>query len=306
MNMIIKQTRVMEPETIDKNGESLKSQMSRGNFRLFILLVFMILFGFGAMAQDVIVLKSGDEIQSLVQEIGTEYVKYKKFDNQAGPVYNVAIKEIFMIKYANGSKDVFNEPEKTQSPKIVEEAVEATQGEVKQEEQEQKKSAILSVGRGNKIYLDGKAIKHEQVVNILASNDLLTNVGASDIYKSGYSRLQTARTFSSIGWTSLGAGLGFLIMEFLDPVPQKWVYDPSTGGQKTVPVSSFYSTAMYVCYGASLICSFASFTISDSGQNRINDAINIYNASIQPKHKSDMSMNFGITPSGGIGLTINF
>jgi len=291
--------KVMETGNHFKNGASLKSQMSRGNFRLFTLLAFMMLFGFRAMAQDVIVLKSGDEIQSLVQEVGTEYVKYKKFDNQAGPVYNVAIKEIFMIKYVNGSKDVFNEPEKPQSPKIVEEAVKATQGEVKQEPQIQR--PVLSVVSGD-VSLDGKAIKYEQVVNILASNDLLTNVGTSDIYKSGHSRLQTARAFGWISLTSLGVGLASTFV----PVPQKWVYDPSTGGQKTVPVSSFYGTAMYVCYGVTIISSITSFTIKASGDNRINDAINIYNTSIQPKHKSDMSMNFGITPSGGIGLTLNF
>jgi hypothetical protein len=42
-------------------------------------------------------LKSGDEIKSLVQEVDAEYVKYKKFDNQAGPIYNVAVSQIFMI-----------------------------------------------------------------------------------------------------------------------------------------------------------------------------------------------------------------
>ncbi|GHT34666.1 hypothetical protein FACS189434_11220 [Bacteroidia bacterium] len=73
-----------------------------------------------AFAQDVITLKSGDEIQALVQEIGTDEVKYKKFDNKTGPTYTLKKSDIFMIKYANGSKDVFaNEPtieiEKTSS-----------------------------------------------------------------------------------------------------------------------------------------------------------------------------------------------
>ena len=33
-------------------------------------------------AQDIIILKNGNEIQSVVQEVGTEEVKYKRFDNQ--------------------------------------------------------------------------------------------------------------------------------------------------------------------------------------------------------------------------------
>ena len=82
------------------------------NFKLFTLLALFWLFGISAMAQDVIVLKNGDEIKSLVQEIGTEYVKYKRFDNQTGPIYNMAKTEIFMIKYENGTKDVFSEEAK--------------------------------------------------------------------------------------------------------------------------------------------------------------------------------------------------
>jgi|GEM_PF-3841393 len=95
---------------------------------LLTLLIFIILFGFKAMAQDVIMLKNGDEIKSLVQEIGADYVKYKKFDNQTGPLYNMAISEIFMIKYANGTKDVFNKVETT-----VEQPKQTYQEEVTQE-----------------------------------------------------------------------------------------------------------------------------------------------------------------------------
>jgi hypothetical protein len=76
------------------------------------------------MTQDLIILNNGNEIKSIVQEIGVEYVKYKKFENQTGPLYNVPIADIFMIKYQNGSKDVFNEvptpPEsKPEQPKII-------------------------------------------------------------------------------------------------------------------------------------------------------------------------------------------
>ena len=45
------------------------------NFKLFTLLTFISLFGFSAMAQDVIILKNGDEIKSLVQEMFNEVAK---------------------------------------------------------------------------------------------------------------------------------------------------------------------------------------------------------------------------------------
>ena len=58
-------------------------------------------------AADIITLKNGDDIQTLVQEIDDVNVKYKKFDNPSGPSYTLKKSEIFMITYANGNKDVF-------------------------------------------------------------------------------------------------------------------------------------------------------------------------------------------------------
>jgi len=54
-------------------------------------------------------MKNGNEIQAVVQEVGVEVVKYKKYDNPDGPIYIKIKSEIFMIKYENGSKDVFSE-----------------------------------------------------------------------------------------------------------------------------------------------------------------------------------------------------
>lgn len=59
-------------------------------------------------AQDVIILKTGDEIKSKVSEIGTTEIKYKKFDNLNGPVISILKSDVFMIKYENGTKDVFS------------------------------------------------------------------------------------------------------------------------------------------------------------------------------------------------------
>ena len=60
-------------------------------------------------SQDLIILNTGDEIQSIVKEVGINIIKYKKFENQQGPVYTIEKSKVFMIKYQNGSKDVFTE-----------------------------------------------------------------------------------------------------------------------------------------------------------------------------------------------------
>ena len=56
---------------------------------------------------DIITFKNGEEVKALVTEVGTSEVKYKKCDNKNGPLYSVKKSEVFMIKYANGSKDFF-------------------------------------------------------------------------------------------------------------------------------------------------------------------------------------------------------
>ena len=62
-----------------------------------------------AFAQDIITLKSGEDIQATVQEVGIGEVKYKNFDNPDGPSYTIKKSDVFMIRYANGSKDVFKD-----------------------------------------------------------------------------------------------------------------------------------------------------------------------------------------------------
>lgn len=63
---------------------------------------------------DVLVLKNGDELTVKVIEIGTEEIRYVKCDNQSGPVYVVKKSTAFMVKFANGSKEVFTAKEAPQ------------------------------------------------------------------------------------------------------------------------------------------------------------------------------------------------
>ncbi|MDR1197668.1 MAG: hypothetical protein LBK94_01470 [Prevotellaceae bacterium] len=74
-----------------------------------IIILFFTLFVSvsAATAQDIITLKSAEEIKAKVQEIGTDNVKYKKYDNLNGPTYTLVKSDIFMIKYENGEKEVF-------------------------------------------------------------------------------------------------------------------------------------------------------------------------------------------------------
>lgn len=68
-------------------------------------------------AQDIIIQKSGDEMEAKVLEIGLDVVKYKRYDNPEGPTYTLSKGDIFMIKYENGSKDMFSDEASTKKAK---------------------------------------------------------------------------------------------------------------------------------------------------------------------------------------------
>lgn len=58
-------------------------------------------------SQDVIIFHNGDMIESKIMEISDSEIKYKKYDNLDGPLYVVLKKDIFMINYSTGEKDIF-------------------------------------------------------------------------------------------------------------------------------------------------------------------------------------------------------
>jgi hypothetical protein len=76
-------------------------------------LLFAILTTTFCFSQDVITKTDGEEVKAKVLEVTQSEIKYKKFDNPNGPTYTILKKEVFMVKYGNGSKDVFNSETET-------------------------------------------------------------------------------------------------------------------------------------------------------------------------------------------------
>jgi hypothetical protein len=58
-------------------------------------------------SQDMITTRSGESIQAKVLEVSQTEIKYKKFDNPEGPVYWILKSVVLMVKYENGTVDVF-------------------------------------------------------------------------------------------------------------------------------------------------------------------------------------------------------
>lgn len=62
---------------------------------------------FAANAQDTMFKLDGEQLEVKVLEITASEVRYKLTSNLDGPTYVLPKSEVFMLEYANGSKDVF-------------------------------------------------------------------------------------------------------------------------------------------------------------------------------------------------------
>ena len=79
-----------------------------------LFLTIGILNALVSFSQDMVTLKTGEELNVKVTEVLPTEIKYKKSDS--GPTYTINKKEVLIIKYADGTKDVFKEPEPVVSP----------------------------------------------------------------------------------------------------------------------------------------------------------------------------------------------
>ena len=253
-----------------------------------IIIISFLLVGFSATAQDVITLKNGEDIQAIVQEINEVDIKYKKFDNPNGPNYTLKKSEILMIRYANGSKDVFAD--------IVAPVVESTPTPtptIKRQHQIEIPPNPLSVqGTKNKIFDNfGVQLSKQDVRNVMKNVPEALN-----LYNSGKNLRGdgTVFTYVSIGCCAMA----------LFQTTKSWGTSYTTD-EELKQIKKEGRKGWYWLGGA-LVSNIISRRCLSSGNNKIKESVAVYNNEIGQKQTSDVSMNFGITQSGGIGLTINF
>ncbi len=77
--------------------------------RIVYFILTLGLFTTSIYSQDVITKKTGEDIISKISEITQTEIKYKKFDNLQGPTFSILKSEVLMVRYENGTKDIFSE-----------------------------------------------------------------------------------------------------------------------------------------------------------------------------------------------------
>ena len=64
-------------------------------------------------SQDILTKKNGEDIKVKVIEINQTDIKYKKSDNPSGPTFVISKSDAMMIRYEDGTKDMFNDVSNT-------------------------------------------------------------------------------------------------------------------------------------------------------------------------------------------------
>jgi hypothetical protein len=83
--------------------------------KIITIIAILLSISFNIYSQDIITFKSGDELEAKVLDIKEDVISYKKWDNLEGPTYTTSKQKVFMIKYINGTKDIFSQESTSKS-----------------------------------------------------------------------------------------------------------------------------------------------------------------------------------------------
>jgi hypothetical protein len=177
---------------------------------LFLCLLFI---GKISFAQDLIVYKNGDEVKAKVLSVNREDISYKKWDNVEGPTYTISIDEVFMIKYKNGTKDVFSKST-TPQPQNVESVV------VKENKISDETNIKVRSNSEKYCKLKGHYLGKGIAVSVIAPIFLITGVS---LFTNGYAEYNA---FGSavvddviLAKMGIGAGLSILSIPMFIAIP---------------------------------------------------------------------------------------
>ncbi|MCW3078199.1 MAG: hypothetical protein JWO32_2808 [Bacteroidetes bacterium] len=92
-----------------KINETVYASAKKNTFRFKVKPATFKFIVFPDSCGDIIILRNGEEIFVKALEISQQTIKYKRCNNLEGPLVIVKTENVFMIKYANGFKEVFKE-----------------------------------------------------------------------------------------------------------------------------------------------------------------------------------------------------
>jgi hypothetical protein len=284
----------MECRNHAKNAASPKSLMSRENNMQRILLFFAVICigSVSAFAQDIITLKNGEDIKAFVQDIEDANIKYKKFENPNGPNYLLKKSEVFMIKYANGTKDVFvdksnsveNKPIPPQPVSTTKTTAETTSLPFQQ-----------LIASGSKVLKDGWLELDKTEVQKMMD----INPNALSLYNQGIEKNRRANQFLASGISLTASGIVMLACSPL--ILKRAYYDYGSAYSAAVGYLALLSVgSTFLITGMGM--TIPGIVIKVIGQKQIQNAVNMYNSGGKI---ACAELKFNLT-GNGLGMMLKF
>lgn len=85
--------------------------------KTFLIFTFYLFIGTFGFSQDVILKKDGKKIEAKVLEVSTTQIKYKREDQQDGPLRTIPVYDVKEIIYEDGTWDTFDQEGLKDAPK---------------------------------------------------------------------------------------------------------------------------------------------------------------------------------------------
>ncbi|MDR1973938.1 MAG: hypothetical protein LBQ31_04600 [Bacteroidales bacterium] len=238
---------------------------------LLTLVAFCMCVG-SSMAQDVIYLISGDELNAKVTEIGIYEIKYLR-PGTTTPVYIVSKSNVFKIVYENGTQDVFSYSAPTENATYANQPVENLTGIQHDVALVVREGKISDSSTGR--FLNDREIRER----------LRINPAAYDDYKAGRKFRRLKLGFLISGIAASGIGVTCLMVNI-------------TKNDDALSVPGYMFT------GLGMVCLVPGTVFARLHSQKYHQAVDTYNRGIQ--NLSSCNLDFGITPSGGVGLALTF
>jgi len=233
----------------------------------WIIFVFTQFIFLGLFAQDVIVKKNGDEINVKILEIGISEIKYKKSENMEGPTYSESKKEIFYVKFANGSKEVISNldaPPAEPRPQILPSPL-----------YYYPPGALITVPQkidieGNGYYQNGNRISYKRLYNIFSTTPI-ESIKIQGMRAVKHEFLAKQMTILSIPLITAGLAIGLVATIYVNSFPSSY----STSSYQPLQIIGFSSAGI----GTGLLV--ASIYLNSNSKKRLISAIDLYNKTIK-------------------------
>lgn len=246
-----------------------------------LLILFALIVGFGAVAQDVIFLTNGDEIEAVVIKVTDSELEYKRYDNPDGPSYVRSLDKIFMVKYENGAKDVFTTPESVR-------------------QQPAKKAELQTMGEHSPLTLSRKAGNIVSNNGSLKNEDLKRMLGDAvfDEYMVAHKGYETGNMLVGFGWAAAVVGTASFLAA---------ATSASDGVAGIATTLSFIGVMAFLGHSVMVPVGYVISGVNKGRISRIAEAYNSYN--------KGLSMEMNMSPillvsdgniATGIGASVRF